>query len=356
MGAPPGEPYFADEPPEDAWGDNVTPFPGGSELAAERARGVADAIRAALVDTYGLDDLPEPEPLITGLLFRNSTAWLIGKSGHGKSFVAIDMAGCVATGQSWQDHDVKQGPVLYVVAEGVSGMRQRVRAWEESYDRRMTGVTWLPMAVQVKTTDWAALITVAAELKPSLIVLDTQARITVGLEENSAKDMGMFNDRITKLCRATGACVLVVHHKGRAGDNMRGSSALDGASDTTLEASKDGDTISLKNPKQKDAEEHEEMQFRLSPIGRSAVLVLSDSKSGSRSAARKTATHWWELFRDEQVSASKLASALEAGTERTFYRHMRDLVDAGVATTEKIGRSTYYRLTRDPDLSPVTDT
>lgn len=317
-------------------------------VVAMRQDRVAE-IRAMLLDTDGLDTLPVPEPLITGLLFRNSTAWLIGKSGHGKSFVAIDMVGCIATGQPWQDHSIRQGPVLYVVAEGASGMRQRVRAWEQSYDRKMTGVSFLPMAVQVQSTDWRALATVATEIQPVLIVLDTQARITVGMEENSAKDMGIFNDKVTELCRATGACVLVIHHKGRAGDNMRGSSALDGASDTTLEASKDGDLITLKNPKQKDAEEHEDIELRLSPLGDSAVLTLTDGMISARSAARKTATLWWELFRDDQVSASKLAGALNLGTERTFYRHVRDLVDDGLAASDKVGRNTYYRLLQDPD-------
>ncbi|HEY9417530.1 MAG TPA: AAA family ATPase [Pseudonocardia sp.] len=307
-----------------------------------------DALRALLVDSDGLDSLPEPEPLISGLLFRNSTAWLIGKSGHGKSFVAIDMVGCIATGMDWQDHAVHQGPVLYVVAEGKSGMRQRVRAWERSYGRKMTGVHWLPLAVQVQSTDWRALIAVAGEIQPSLIVLDTQARITVGLEENSAKDMGIFNDKITDLCGETGACVLVVHHKGRAGDNMRGSSALDGASDTTLEAVKDGNTITLKNPKQKDAEEHEDIDLLLSPNGESAVLVNTGDKGPKgMEQAIKFGTEWWELFGTSAVTVTKLVEA-EMTTKPSFYRHVKLLLDAGHVTKDDSGRSTYYSLIRLP--------
>jgi hypothetical protein len=64
------------------------------------------------------------------LLYSDSLAWLTGKRGHGKSFAALDMAGHVSLGQNWHGHATKRGPVLYIAAEGVAGLRQRVRAWE----------------------------------------------------------------------------------------------------------------------------------------------------------------------------------------------------------------------------------
>jgi DNA-binding transcriptional ArsR family regulator len=309
----------------------------------------ADKLRAALVDSAGLDDIPEPDPLITGLLYRNSLAWVVGKSGHGKSFVALDMAGCIGTGEPWQDHGTQQGTVLYVVAEGVTGIKQRVRAWEQSYGRQMTGVTWLPAAVQAGVHEaWNALITVAAEVKPTMVVIDTQARVTVGMEENAARDMGMFVDQLERLRAATQACVYVVHHQGRAGDHMRGSTALDGAADTVLQVTKEDDLVTIKNTKQKNAEEHEGLALRLSQVGQSAALVLADEKgSGNRDAAHRTAVKWWELFERDWVSVSKLIDA-ELVSKATFYRHARVLLDAGIAEKEERGRSTYYRLTLNP--------
>ena len=44
-----------------------------------------DELRDALIDSAGLDKLPAPEPLIDGLLFSDSLAWLHGKPGHCKS-------------------------------------------------------------------------------------------------------------------------------------------------------------------------------------------------------------------------------------------------------------------------------
>lgn len=329
--------YGPDGPTDDPHEDNVTSLP------------FAAIYRNALVDSAGLDSIPEPVALITETLYTDSTAWIVGKPGHGKSFVALDIAGCIGTGQAWQDRGVEQGLVLYVAAEGVSGMKRRVRAWEQSYGRTMTGVSWLPMAVQAgKHAEWRGLRELATEMQPAMIVLDTQARVTVGMEENAAKDMGEFIDALEKLRQATGACVLVVHHQGRSGDHMRGSTAMDGAATTVIRVEKDEDVITVKNPKQKDVDEFEDIELKLTPCGPSAVLTLSDGKTaGSTTAAHKTAQRWYELFQTDKVTATKLIDA-ELTTKATFYRHVRVLMDENLVIKEEQGRSTYYSLTRVP--------
>ena len=55
---------------------------------------------------------------------------LYGPSGVGKSFVALDYALCTATGRSYLGrYESLLGPVLYIAGEGVSGLRNRVKAW-----------------------------------------------------------------------------------------------------------------------------------------------------------------------------------------------------------------------------------
>ena len=240
------------------------------EIAEDLSR--AGQLRAALIHTYGLDDLPVPEALIDGILYRDTLAWLHGKPGHGKSFVALDWAGCVSVGWMWQGRVTMQGPVLYVIAEGVTGLRQRVRAWEDYADTR-AGVAFLPVAVQfLSALDLAAVIEVARDLHPVLIVVDTQARVTVGADENSARDMGEFVAAADRLRRATGACVLFVHHESRAGENMRGSTALEGAAATIARVTKDGPHLLLENPKQKDAAPFDPIRLRLVPRLESATV------------------------------------------------------------------------------------
>lgn len=198
------------------------------------AGGLVDVLRARLLTPAQVRELRPPAAVVEGLLTLDSESWLIAKPGSFKSFVALDVAGHVAAGKPWMGRAVIQGPVLYLAAEGAGGMGKRVRAWEQR-NGEMAGVHFLPIPIQAAREDhWAALVELGRQLRPVLIVLDTQARITVGLNENDNSDMGRFVDALGQLRRATAACVLVVHHLGRSGQDARGASAIDGAQDSEL--------------------------------------------------------------------------------------------------------------------------
>jgi hypothetical protein len=236
---------------------------------------------------------PRPEPLVSGLLYRDTLAWLIGKSGSFKSFVALDLAAAVAaeSGNSkWLGRAVYGGPVLYVVAEGVGGMGLRLQAWTERHGPMSERLRLLPRAVQAKGEHWSTLVELARQLGPALIVLDTQARVSVGVNENSNTEIGELIARLDELRAATGACVLVVHHIGRSGEDARGASALDGAQDTELKVERIGGPkalrVKLTVDKQKDAPDTDEMMLDLERVelGRdettgeelSSLVVLPD--------------------------------------------------------------------------------
>jgi hypothetical protein len=74
------------------------------------------------------------------------------------------------------------------------------------------------------------------ECRIGLVIIDTFARASVGLEENSASDVGKAIAKFDMVRRATGAGLIVVHHTGKGGSagGARGSSALNGALDTEL--------------------------------------------------------------------------------------------------------------------------
>lgn len=313
-----------------------------------------DTLRAALVDSEGLDSLPEPEFLIRGVLYLDSVAWLQGRPGSGKSFLALDIAACVAADEPWQGNVVEPVNVLYVVGEGTSGLRQRVRAWESAMSQELGEVLqFLPVAVQAMNGgDWDALIELAASEPYRLIVLDTQARLTVGMEENSAKDMGVFVRQLERLRAATGACVLVVHHQGRVGEHMRGSTAMEGAATTVIQVSKEDDLVTVKCLKQKDALPFDDIRLRLLPRDDSAILAVDDGKiapSGPSNAAAKTSRDWFELHGREWVTASKLVDVV--APKSTFYRHVAELERAGFAEVDRAGRFTLYRLSSQAGAS-----
>lgn len=319
-----------------------------------------EKLRAALVDSTGLDDIPKPEWLVEGILHRQSLSWLIGPPGCGKSFIALDIAGCVGSGLIWKTHVTSQGPVLYLVAEGVSGIRPRVRAWEHDRGTKMENVSFLPVAVQAaEASAWQGLVDLVTELQPSLVVLDTQARVTVGFDENSSKDMGEFTQKVDKLKTASGACILIVHHQGRSGENMRGSSALDGGADAIRKVSKDGDIITMSSPKTKDAPDFEPFTMRLEPIeyqetdgttDNSAILRLVESGSLTKTdspAMRRLMTDWWECHGSDWVSASVIVKSGVA-SESSFHRSKKRLVEAGILESKGEGFTRRYRMPEAP--------
>lgn len=229
-----------------------------------------DAMLAELLSPAQLAERPNPVPVVAGLLYMDTLAWLIGKSGSFKSFVALDLAAHVAGGLAWNSRRTITGPVLYVAAEGGGGLGMRVRAWG-SVRGEMTGpLHVLPRPVQVRGPEWAVLVELVRRLRPVLIILDTQARITVGVKENDNTEMGAFIEQADRLRRAAGSCVLLVHHIGRNGDDARGASSLDGAQDTELKVERVGGAKALKArlivDKQKDGPDTEQIDFNLQSV------------------------------------------------------------------------------------------
>ncbi|HZF92036.1 AAA family ATPase [Streptomyces sp.] len=292
------------------------------ERAAGRSGDPADALLAELLDASSLDNMPTLEPLVGDLLHLDSLARIIGPSGHMKSFVTIDLAGHVGTGMQWHGHYVRQGTVVYLVAEGARGIRKRVRAWEKHYGVRMDNVLFLPRPVQAMGPEWDTLIEAMRRLAPEMIVIDTQARVSVGVEENSNTEVGVVIERMEDLRRATGACVLVVHHTGHVGEHGRGASSAKGALQSELHVSKKGDNakniiVTVKVGKQKDDEEGADLQFGLrvitldgeaKPDGRPVTSVVLESLDHRPAELVKGTPEWLVSVLDKAAVPLKWGS------------------------------------------------
>lgn len=237
---------------------------------------MVDRLLAEMLTVDEMIMRPPPRPLIMGVLDLDSEAWIIGPPGSRKSFVALDMARCVAQGRPWQGRKTHQGLVVIIVGEGATGTSLRVKAAQMIHGALGDQLLFLPRPVQAKdAVAWEVLVAACRKLEPVMVILDTQARVTVGLEENSATDMGIYVEAVRRIREATGACVLTVHHSGRNGTDARGSSAIDGAQGTELRVRVDGEKSQLRGSllmdKQKDMAESESgipLQFTLVDMGR----------------------------------------------------------------------------------------
>jgi len=174
----------------------------------------------------------------------------------------------------WQGRAVKQGPVIYVVAEGSGNIGKRIKAWLiENDDPEADDMFVLMQPVQFRQpADIEALINAIdhRNLKPRLIVVDTLARCFLGGDENSAQDMGAFVEACNEVQTVTGAAVLVVHHtgkpRGKRATSERGSYALRGAADVMIRASQLSGVIHINVDKQKDDELGQEICVRLKQV------------------------------------------------------------------------------------------
>ena len=310
----------------------------------DRVKVRADILLGQLLDADGLATIPAAVPLVEDWLMTNSLAWLGGKPGHAKTFVAIAFGCCVATGTPWHGHRATQGRVLYVIAEGASGLGRRVDAWALDYGTRPADILFLPVPVQLlEPVDVQAFTQVLADLTPALVIIDTQARVTVGAEENSSRDMGRFVETLEGLRRATGACMLVVHHEPRVGDHLRGSTALEGAATTILRASKDGPVVTVENTKQKDHEESPDLLLALTPLADSCILSHEGVGILSHLTASENEllTVLWDSFGTGGATKTELKEASDM-PRSSYYRTINALVSKGKVVATKEGRSTRY--------------
>jgi len=209
------------------------------------------------------------KPLIKGLLDQGAMTILYGESNVGKTFVAMDIAFHIALGKPYAGLRVTQQPVVYVAAEGGSGVRKRIAALIEHYGQGVTSAPLLVLTTPVnllkEDADLKPLIAAmqAMEPKPGLIVLDTLSRVLAGGDENSSTDMGALVKHFDILRSALGAHLLAVHHTGKdRARGARGHSLLRAATDTEIEVA---DNV-IGVTKQRDLDKSFESGFTLAPV------------------------------------------------------------------------------------------
>lgn len=270
-------------------------LPGDEELAFEweppEAAGDLDELLHH--DVNDLDAIPLPSPLIKGVIDVDTVAILAGKFGTYKSFVAMAWGASLATGKPWCGHEVPAPvPVIYVAAEGASGVRKRMAAWTAAHGEIPRGMfTVVPLRVPLSNDSMIIKLDALIKKKGArFVILDTLHKMAPGVEETS-KDAGEALDTIDVLRRRNTATFLLIHHTGHAGKRSRGTSSLEDDVDTSwvIEIGGDGEDRSASNPrtlvhrKTKDEELSEDLNLRIVPVdgtGSCYVEASSDPFDG----------------------------------------------------------------------------
>ncbi len=202
-------------------------------------------LSCGLIPIYSLGELRRLDPpsyLIHRVIPENGLVYLVAEPSSKKTFVAIHMACCIQTGTPFFEKPVKKGNVVYVAAEGQSGIQKRVAAWQKAHDIKVPEEKFsvIPSAINLADGNkQVELLSVLKKLEERLetidfIVIDTLSRCLLG-DENSSKEMTAFVDICSRLIEKFKCSILVVHHPAKSGNGgARGHSSLEGAADLGL--------------------------------------------------------------------------------------------------------------------------
>lgn len=220
---------------------------------------------------YSINEIKPPVWLIKDYIEDNSLISLFGKTGSYKSFLAINMATCIATKTEFHEKEVKKsGPVIYIAGEGYQGIFRRIRAWEIA---NKVSIKDAPLFISKSAAALGSdefMIHVEKELEEvsskygniALIIVDTWARNFVG-NENSQEDTDRAIRSLDRLRSQYECSAIIVHHTGHAEtERERGSSSLPAALDQSYKISKNqSGLIEMECKKMKDADIPEPIFF-----------------------------------------------------------------------------------------------
>jgi len=231
----------------------------------------------AFIDAVDYMDRPPPAWRIEGVLPDRVFSALVGHPGSYKSFYALDKALSIATGTPFHGRRVRQGPVLYILAEGAGAFGLRIRAWQVARGVQIPrGALYiLPNVVPLNDRDAVVRLiqqVLSFEVPFVHIVVDTFSRSIAGADENLQRDMSIVVDAIGLVQRMLDCGVQVVHHSNK-GDGFRGSTVTPGALDTIIVLKRNDDgTVTIHCEKQKDVEQFNDYDMRAEVVDLAAWL------------------------------------------------------------------------------------
>lgn len=225
-----------------------------------------------IIHASELKHQPRIDWIIQGEIPEQGLTVIYGESGVGKSFIGVDYALRVAQTRR----------VLYVPTEGESGYTKRIEAWCAHHHLSYGECYFMIGDVSLfdKPT-FESMLEDVKRLAPAMTVMDTLAMAAAGMDENSARDMGLVLKACRRIITEAQSAVVLVHHTNAGGMIERGSKTLRGNADSMIRVSPADDLIIIECSKTKDEAQFEPRYMALLPvsvvgIGESLVPILAD--------------------------------------------------------------------------------
>ena len=212
---------------------------------------------------YYLSERPPIEYVVERLIAESSVNVWFGQWGAKKTWAAIDLAVCVASGKQWLGMATEPCNVLIIDEEsGDTRLANRIKDTMRGELGQMANASVPIKSVSLaqfnllKRPDDADLLArLVLEQDAKLIIIDALADVMLGGDENAVKDTQPVFANLRFIAELTGAAFIVIHHANKGG-GYRGSSAIAGAIDTLLsvESKQDNSLITFKTEKMRDGE------------------------------------------------------------------------------------------------------
>ncbi len=212
---------------------------------------------------YYLSDRPAIKYVVEKLIAESSVNVWFGQWGAKKTWAAIDLAVCVASGKQWLGMATKPCNVLIVDEEsGDTRLANRIKDVMRGELGQLANASVPIKSVSLaqfnllKSSDDADLLArLVLELNAKLVIIDALADVMLGGDENAVKDTQPVFANLRFIAELTGAAFIVIHHANKLG-GYRGSTAIAGAIDTLLsvESKQDNSLITFKTEKMRDGE------------------------------------------------------------------------------------------------------
>lgn len=227
---------------------------------------------------------PDPEWMVDGMIVQGGgIGQIIGTSTAGKTFVALDLALSVCGQSEWLGHKINtNGPVVYACLENPAGFRKRLRAWLYKNGvppNRLYVIRHKPLNLS-KADSVVEFLDGVRPIEPAMVIIDTQAKATAGMDENSAQEAGVMIEYVEAIARELACPVILVHHVGYTNEDRpggRGSSALFAAMDfvVLVKHNRKTDERQLQFTKLKDGEPINNLSFHIESVPGTGSAILA---------------------------------------------------------------------------------
>ena len=218
---------------------------------------VSDVITAMSSDAdirrHSKEPFTFPPSLVKGLLPRNGIAFIGGQSGAGKTFIAIDLAVALTTGQTFFGRKVKEKVgVMFIAGEGAETIQPRLTvACMARNVERLLPISWTATipdftkpdevrAFIAKLKREAAWMQENHGVRMGAIVIDTLSAVFNMQDENDNSEAARIIRALKVIGEALDVLLIPIHHYGKGAETgLRGASAWRAGCDAVLSITAD---------------------------------------------------------------------------------------------------------------------